>query len=670
MQKPLRKIFMIDDSPEDRAVFRRYLREDSNFEYEFFETETGADVLEICHREMPDCILLDYNLPDRTGIDIIREIVREFGENKIPIVMLSGSTSIEMAVEALQQGAHDFLVKGNVTPVELRLEINNAIEKVELRRERNRTKKELRESEERLSLAFESAELGLWDWDVESNAAIWRGSQASVLGNDRSGLTHRFEDFLSFIHPDDRHEYTEYMKEVLEERDEFFNEFRVIYPNGEIRWLVAKGKVFRDENGKPKRLMGINYDITRRKDLEKEKEEILLREKVLRREAEAANRAKDEFLAVLSHELRSPLNSMLGWARMLRTGSLDEERSKHAIAVIEDNIRLQNSLIEDILDVSRIIGGKMNLELAKVNFGNIVKSAIETARPSAEAKEISIESEIEAAPSEIEADSARLLQVVGNLLTNAIKFTGEGGAIFVRLENSVATAKLSIIDTGIGIDDDKIKHIFDRFRQVDSSTKRNYSGLGLGLAIVKSLVEMHGGQVSAFSAGADRGATFTIEIPLLAPTEISRDKAETKIVEEPDENAAADRKLLEDAVIFVVDDDVYSLELMEYILENQGAEIHTFSNASDSLLKLEHLVPDLLISDIGMSKMDGLDLIREVRKKFDAEQLPAIALTAFASLDDREKVISAGFQIHFPKPIDIEELPLVVKDLINGTKNK
>lgn len=665
MAKPIRKILMVDDSPEDKAIFRRYLNKDENYEYLIAGTDKPEEVIDLCNIEKPDCVLLDYNLPKKNGIEVIRELVDEFGENNIPIVMLSGSSVIETAVEALRLGAHDFLIKGSVTPVELRLKVDNAIEKVELWRQKNRTEEELRESEERMSLAFEAAELGLWDWDIINNSAVWRGNQSSLFGQDNDEFTHNFGEFLKFIHPDDRDEFEEYIEEVLKDEKEYYSEFRVVYPNGDIRWLVAKGKIFRDEEaGKPKRLMGINYDITRRKDLEFEREEILLREKILRREAEAANNAKDEFLAVLSHELRSPLNSMLGWARMLRSGKLDENKAKHAVAVIEDNIKLQNSLIEDILDVSRIIGGKMNLALFEVDFALIVNSAVETVRPAADAKNIEIKINIKEFESKISADSARLQQVVGNLLTNAIKFTDDGGEICVTLKKVGRFAKLDVTDNGIGIKKENIKNIFNRFEQVDSSTKRNYSGLGLGLAIVKSLVEMHNGKVSAVSEGIDSGATFTVELPLSVEPKKSKIKS-AKIKKTSKQNISDDKKLLEGLEIFIVDDEVYSLELIEYVLENEGAEVHSFQNAYDALEKLEEIIPDLLISDIGMSKMDGLEFIREVRKKFDENILPAIALTAFASLDDHEKSIAAGFQLHFPKPIDIEDLPISIKELIN-----
>jgi PAS domain S-box-containing protein len=376
-----------------------------------------------------------------------------------------------------------------------------------------------------------------------------------------------------------------------------------------------------------------------------------------RETAEAANRAKDEFLSVLSHELRTPLNSMLGWTRMLRAGILDEEKTARAIEVIERNTLLQNNLIEDLLDVSRIISGKMRIEKETVDLAKIFDDAVEILRPFAAQKNIAFETETPENSLIISGDATRFQQVVVNLVQNAVKFTGEGGAIGASLSRNGNFARLVVTDNGIGIGEELLPFIFDRFRQADSSTKRAYSGLGLGLTIVRNLVELHGGTIQAESAGRGQGATFTVEIPL---TEEFLDKTSAK-TQNPQlftENAA-----LAGARILLVDDDAESLVPLQIFLEKEKAEIHTATSAKEALEKLGAQDFHVLITDIGMPIADGYDLIARVRQ-LQTEQnafITAIALTAYASSDDRRRALAAGFQGHLAKPVDFDELLSVIK---------
>ena len=367
-----------------------------------------------------------------------------------------------------------------------------------------------------------------------------------------------------------------------------------------------------------------------------------------RETAEAANRAKDEFLSVLSHELRTPLNSMLGWIKMMRTGMLDEERSRQAVEVIERNMRLQNNLIEDLLDVSRIISGKMLLDLEEVEMVSVVRDVFETLRPAAESK--NIEYVLTAGESVIiDGDATRLHQIFANLIQNAIKFTPEGGKIDVVLENFADSVKLSVKDTGVGIVPEFLPFIFERFRQADTSTRRNFSGLGLGLTIVSKLIGLHGGNITAESAGKNTGAIFTAEFPV-AERHRNRNLSGNKT---PENNSN-----LKGAKILLVDDDADSIVPLQMLLEREKAEVVTVFSANDALSKLKDHKFHILISDIGMPDMDGYELIARVRQ-LTAEQnafLPAIALTAYASIDDRRRALSAGFQTHFSKPFDFDKL--------------
>jgi PAS domain S-box-containing protein len=388
-------------------------------------------------------------------------------------------------------------------------------------------------------------------------------------------------------------------------------------------------------------------------------------EETARREAESANRAKDEFLSVLSHELRTPLNSMFGWVRMLKSGILDETKTKQAIEVIERNVRLQNSLIEDLLDVSRIISGKMGIEKEETDFAAIVATAVEAARPSAEQRKVSLVFDTEHASYPLLGDEVRLQQVVNNLINNAVKFTPEDGLVSLKLTRAGASVVLTVTDTGIGIEPQILPRIFDRFLQADSTTKRTHSGLGLGLTIVRHLTELHGGQVTATSEGLGKGATFTVELPLARTA-----AAENEISGRAASNG--ENSSLKDARILLVDDDTDAMMPLQIILENQQARVACASSALEALEKLAADEFDLIVSDVGMPQMDGYDFIQTLRnsEKSPNRAIPAIALTAYASAQDKERALKTGFQQHFAKPIDFDNFLAAVKNFIQAAKRK
>ncbi len=384
-----------------------------------------------------------------------------------------------------------------------------------------------------------------------------------------------------------------------------------------------------------------------------------------RSEAEAANRAKDEFLSVLSHELRTPLNAMLGWIRMLGSGELDTGQTAQAVETIERNARLQNHLIEDLLDVSRIISGNMRIDKEEVNIVSIVKTCVETALPSARQKNLSLAFQSSLAQQELMGDTVRLQQIVNNLINNAVKFTPDGGSISVTLEPAVKKVQIKVEDTGIGISPEFLPMIFDRFKQADSTTKRAHTGLGLGLTIVRHLTELHGGKVKVFSGGEAHGSTFIIELPVtpgLSGSAFSENGA-TK----PENNSK-----LKGARIMLVDDDCEGIQPLQILLETQQANVFCAESAKEALEKLSEERFDILISDIGMPGMDGFELIDKVRKLTDRQnyRLPAIALTAYAASEDRERVLSAGYKTHLTKPVDFDDFLSTVDRLLNGDAGK
>jgi signal transduction histidine kinase len=397
--------------------------------------------------------------------------------------------------------------------------------------------------------------------------------------------------------------------------------------------------------------------INELKRSEEEREKILLREQAARSEAEAANRIKDQFLATLSHELRTPLTAIIGWAGLLRSQDFDGEMRRQALETVERNARTQAQLIDDLLDVSRIVSGKLLLDVKEVELDQVVMNAINVVRPAADAKGIRITYDGERGRNFIKGDAARLQQIVWNLLSNAVKFTPEGRSVQIRLERIGAQIKLSVSDTGKGIAADFLPHVFDRFQQADSTTTRNYGGLGLGLAIVRHLVELHGGTVSAESAGEGLGATFSTTFPLLAlSTEACG--AEAAGGDSRDCQTLNSRFRLEGLRVLVVDDEPDTRQVISAVIAKSGAEVKTCASAPEALETLQRWKPDILMSDIGMPGEDGYSLIRKVRSlSVESGGLtPAAALTAYAREDDRRQALAAGFQMHVAKPIGSMEL--------------
>jgi signal transduction histidine kinase/DNA-binding response OmpR family regulator len=402
----------------------------------------------------------------------------------------------------------------------------------------------------------------------------------------------------------------------------------------------------------------LQLEITGRKQVEEERTRLLIREQSARAEAEQANRTKDEFLATLSHELRTPLSAILGWSHLVRTGKLDEPQMSRAFETIERNARSQSQLIDDLLDVSRIITGKLQIEPRPVDLCAVIEAAIEVVRPAFEAKEIQVETELDTSACLVPGDANRLQQIFWNLLSNAIKFTPAGGRVRVRTSQDDEQVRVSVSDSGIGITPEFLPYIFDRFRQADGSTTRVHGGLGLGLSIVKHLVQLHEGAVEVESEGKNQGATFTVSLPVTSNA--SPDELKNAVTSEPEGNGlpAGFSALLEGLRILVVDDEADSRDLVTAILTRCGGAVKCCETAAEAIKTFRAWKPDLLVSDIGMPIEDGYALIKKLRKlrlKL-AREIPAIALTAYVTDDDRERTLSAGFQMHVAKPIEPEAL--------------
>jgi PAS domain S-box-containing protein len=406
-------------------------------------------------------------------------------------------------------------------------------------------------------------------------------------------------------------------------------------------------------------------DITDRKRAEAERERLLASEQRARQEAEEASRLKDEFLATVSHELRTPLTAILGWVRMLRDGSLDQETAERALAAVERNANSQAQLVEDLLDISRIVSGKMHLDMRPLEPSSVIHAAVEAVKPAAQAKGIRLQLSIDPSAGPVAGDFERLQQVIWNLLSNAVKFTPAGGRVEVSLARHDSTAELTVRDDGRGITSEFLPYVFERFKQADSSITRAYGGMGVGLSIVKSITEMHGGTVRASSDGEGRGASFTVSLPLAAraPAEPAGAVKEARATR-PEPRPCP--RELDGLKVLVVDDDKDACEMIRAAFEHCGSRVKTSVSAAEGLAMVADWKPNILVADISMPEMDGYQLIRRVRALGTQEggAIPAVALTAMARVEDRVKALSAGYQMHVAKPVEPDELREVVASLV------
>ena len=441
------------------------------------------------------------------------------------------------------------------------------------------------------------------------------------------------------------------MQRAARTGQEIIDEIELVFEDGTVRFIYGKAVPLYHDSGEVRGVIGAFVDITERKQAEREREQLLARERAARKEAESANRIKDEFLAILSHELRSPLNPILGWTKLLRSRQFDQAATDKALATIERNATIQIQLVDDLLDVARILRGKVSLTRHRLDLAITIKAAIETVHLAAEAKSIQIQTHFIGKVGLIDGDSGRLQQVVWNLLSNAVKFTPSGGQVEVTLAAVDDFAQITVSDTGIGISADILPHIFDYFRQADSSMTRQFGGLGLGLAIARHIVDLHDGIIQAESPGEGQGATFTVRLPLLP------DKKQRIRRNAHDSQGMSDTIPLKGIRVLVVDDEADTRELLTIILQQAGAEVITMASAQEVLSQFNQLTLDILVSDIGMPQMDGYRLLQQIRgMSLPQANVAAIALTAYAGDSNQQKALAAGFQQHLAKPIAPKDL--------------
>lgn len=513
-----------------------------------------------------------------------------------------------------------------------------------------------------LAAIIESAEDGIVSKTLDGIINSWNKGAERIFGYTADEVIGKPITIL--IPPEKHNEEPEILRKIRKgERIEHYESVRV-RKDGSLISISLTISPIKDENGKIIGASKIIRDISERKQTELKLQQALERAQKAQVEAEEASRLKDEFLATVSHELRTPLTSVMGWARMLKNGALDEKNSKKALETIDRNVTMQAQLIEDLLDISRIVSGKMHFDFQPVKVWEVVSAGVDAIKPIAEAKNIHIQMIIDSNTGSVYGDFERLQQVIWNLLSNAVKFTPEGGQIDVKLKKIGSNVEITVSDTGQGIKQEFLPQIFGRFTQADSSTTRGQGGMGLGLAIVKSIVEFHGGSVSVVSEGEGKGATFTVSLPVL--------QKKRKLTREIELDAKGNREYLpcpaelDGIKLLLVDDEIDTCEMITTAFKQCGTNVRFVTSAPEALMCLDEWTPDILIADISMPQMDGYELIRQVRKRESQDgkkSIPAIALTAMARIEDRMKAMSAGFQMHVAKPVEIDELRSITASL-------
>ena len=662
MREPLvASLLLVDDRPATLMALEAILEP---LGHRMVKANSGEEALKRVLESDFSAILLDVQMPGIDGFQTAALIKERERSRHIPILFLTAiNKDAAYVFKGYEHGAVDYLLKP-FDPTVLRSKVQVFVdlwlrgEKLKQREAQLReAQKEVLEqqNEHRYRVMLDTMPECVWAIRADGSVSMW-----NKMWTEYSGLRpeqQSLERFLELVHPEER-EHTARLQARLQ-RDEvaFEVEHRLRRHDDVYRWHISRVSPERDAQG---RLVGFIATAT---DVDEHRR--------ARETAQTANRTKDEFLATVSHELRNPLNAILGWMRLLRSGKLDERKAERALATIERNTEAQLALVEDILDVSRIITGKLRIDLKPVSLSQVMMAAVDTVRPTADARGVHLDVLLDQAADQVSGDPNRLQQVVWNLLSNAIKFTPRGGRVEARSERLDSNVQIRVRDTGKGIPADFLPHVFDRFRQAEAASTRTQGGLGLGLAIVRHLVEAHGGAVSVDSAGEGQGTTFVVSLPLRAVQSLPQ----TQTQAEPRTRRSSsfeDAPSLEGLRVVVVDDEPDARELLGLVLGEYGADVTVVGSSDEAVQAVERICPDVLVSDLGLPKEDGFTLIKRVRALSPEKGglVPAAALTGFARAEDGQRAIAAGFHIHVAKPVEPAELVNIVATLAGGARPK
>jgi PAS domain S-box-containing protein len=643
-------ILNVDDTASARYSKTRILKQAG---YRVIEAGTGAAALQAMKDHSPSLVLCDVNLPDMSGIDVCRAIKSDPQTRSTPVVQMSATfvTPVDQ-VAGLEGGAEIYLTE----PLEA-LEITTVV-KVLLRL--HSTERGLVQAEARWRSFVDSNIIGVvicrGERIIEAN-----GTFLNLIGYTQEELRHPGISWRAITAEETLERSVAAARELRLKGNLAPFEKEYIRKDGSRVWAMVGAAAISDSED---RWMAFVLDISDRKHAALEREAAYEREHAARTQAEEATRLKDEFLANLSHELRTPMNAIIGWTHLLKSGRLDDSQRQRAMESIDRGARSQAKLIEDLLDVSRIVSNKLNLALVPVDLCATLDAALESQRPAAQAKNLKLEMSGASDNIAVVGDVGRLQQVFLNILSNAIKFTGAGGEVRVAVESRTKDVLVRFSDTGEGIAPEFLPYVFDRFRQADGTSTRNHMGLGLGLAIVKRVVELHGGTVTAESAGRDKGATFTVALPL---AESFDGKPRGPIADRMPGNYGPQGGL--GIRVLIVEDDVETREMLAAIMDRGGFSYRVATRASEALTVLDDWQPDVIVSDIGMPDMDGYEFVRRLRARPPAQGglLPALALSAFARSEDRELALRSGYQAHVAKPVEPSELVKAITELTGNS---
>lgn len=653
-------VWLLEDSPLEAEVARVGL---PTHVVRLFAD--GSELLEALAREpTPDVLVLDWELATLSGIEVCRFVRRKFDRLSLPIVMLTSHREQESMVEAFDAGANDYVAKPyTVTELAARVRVAVGSRRLHtalldtlgsLERERAR----VAESEAKYRRLAQSGVIGIIEADMTGRLLDANDTFLQMVGRTRADLgAARVAPGHDASPLDDRA-----LRELVDNGVTSPYEKDLVRTDG---GLVSVRIAATRLGPYSERCVGYVLDVTHERHVEADRARLFEAERLARAEAELASRMKDEFLAIVSHELRTPMNAVLGWASILQSRLPPTAESTKALEVIQRNARLQAKMIDDILDVSRIVTGKVRLEPRYVELHTVLEQAIEATRPAAEAKGVTIARNLSPEIPHLFVDPDRIQQVVWNLLSNAVKFTDGGGTVFVSTRVEQLRAVIEITDTGAGIAPENLASIFERFRQIDGTTTRSHGGLGLGLAIVRYLVEQHGGTVRAMSDGLGRGATMTVRLPLAATITAPKETPSPASARSHPEPSGRPLPSLAESLVVVVDDDSDSRAFACAALRGAGADVIDCATVDEAIAAIRASLPHVVVSDIAMPEQDGFALIARLRD-LPPEQggtTPSIALTAHARDEDVARCLAAGFQRHLAKPLESAELVRCVASL-------
>ncbi len=696
--KILVRILIVDDSDIDRDTYIRYLRSDTEYTYEIIEAENLEDGLEMWRSQSPEMVLLDVKLPDGDGLEFLEAFSEGNNEQRLPVIVLTGQGDEQTAVRAMKLGAADYLEKKDITAVSLCISVSQLRDRIALNQQLTRSqqqKEELlqnlqqytnqlqkRESElerltERLSLSLRSGAIGCWEWELVTNTIHWDERMHELYAITESPALDLYNVWANALHPEDRVAAESLLQQTILEKEQYEAEFRIIHPDQSIHFIHSYATILRDSEGVAQRIIGVNFNISDRKEVE---EQLLQTNEQLIK----ATRLKDEFLANMSHELRTPLTAVLGMSEILQKemlGSVNERQQKALIAIRKGGRHLLE-LINDILDLSKISSGKVELDLESVSVQNVCDSSLVYVKQQAFQKRVEVYSNIAPNISNILVDERRLRQILINLLVNAVKFTPKKGKVSLLVSvgcgdtwqgeaivpNQLKDQDLPMIlfqvtDTGIGISSKDLHRLFQPFVQLDSGLNRQYEGTGLGLVMVKQIAELHDGQVMVTSVIA-KGSTFTVALPY----QMSASTTRSPELITPFSLPTAKSKNAIAPLILLVEDNEANVQTFTSYLNAYEYRVILAKNGEEGVDMAKTHQPDIILMDIQMPVMDGLQATRLIRAEPKLATVPIIALTARAMQGDQELCIKAGANQYLSKPVELEQLVGVIGQFLENQR--